>query len=84
MNWFVGIDTAAPGCDRSVTICNGCGMEIDPETCCCGDAKDGHGYGSGHGFVPMGCVCGYVGRKPSFFSIGATASATFSSERPAT
>lgn len=60
MNWFVGVDPAEPGYDRSVTICNGCGMEIDPETCCCGDAKDGHGYGSGHGFVPMGCVCGYA------------------------
>ena len=38
-------------------LCPGCGNEIDPDWCCCGDSKDSHGYSSGHPFVPMGCDC---------------------------
>jgi hypothetical protein len=38
-------------------ICRGCGREIDPETCHCGDATDDHNQGSGHSPVSMGCMC---------------------------
>ena len=41
------------------TICPGCGKEIDPDWCWCGDRVDQHTMGSGHSPVPMGCVCGY-------------------------
>lgn len=40
-------------------ICGGCGNEIDPDCCVCGDSKDGHNsWYSGHSFIPMGCNCG--------------------------
>lgn len=38
--------------------CDGCGNEIDPDTCHCGQPIDGHGYAPGHGPIPMGCDCG--------------------------
>jgi hypothetical protein len=38
-------------------VCPGCQQIIDPETCGCGDSEKGHGYGSGHPFVAMGCDC---------------------------
>lgn len=41
------------------TVCPCCEWEIDPETCWCGDGKDGH-PGNGHMFVPMGCTCSFV------------------------
>jgi hypothetical protein len=41
--------------------CEGCGNEIDPETCHCGDPIKGHSYSSGHGAVPMGCDCHRAG-----------------------
>lgn len=41
-------------------ICQGCGNEIDPETCHCGSPVDMHGMGDGHLPVPMGCTCGYT------------------------
>ena len=41
-------------------LCYGCGYEIDPDTCHCGDSINSHNIGSGHSPVPMGCVCGYV------------------------
>jgi hypothetical protein len=37
-------------------VCDGCDQEIDPDTCGCGSAKDGHQY-DGHPFIPMGCDC---------------------------
>lgn len=39
--------------------CMGCGNEIDPDTCGCGDSEKGHGtpMDVGHSFVPMGCDC---------------------------
>ncbi len=43
----------------SVTICSGCGYEIDPEVCHCGDLIKMHSYGDGHSPVSMGCMCGY-------------------------
>ncbi len=43
-----------------VVICRGCGYEIDPEVCHCGDLIKMHSYGDGHSPVPMGCVCGYA------------------------
>lgn len=37
--------------------CSGCGSEIDPEVCWCGDLGEDHYEGSGHMFIPMGCDC---------------------------
>lgn len=37
--------------------CPGCGNEIDPEVCWCGDYIKEHGCSSGHSAVPMGCDC---------------------------
>lgn len=37
--------------------CSGCGQEIDPDTCWCGQPKGEHGYYDNHTFVPMGCDC---------------------------
>lgn len=45
---------------RSREICPGCGNEIDPDTCGCGDAIEGHSIWSGHSPIPMGCDCGRV------------------------
>lgn len=42
----------------AIPHCEGCGNEIDPEYCWCGDAIKGHSWSTGHGPVPMGCVCG--------------------------
>lgn len=43
--------------------CSTCGNAIDPEHCHCGEHYDSHSnWSDGHGFVPMGCVCGYIGR----------------------
>jgi len=39
-------------------VCPGCGNEIDPDCCGCGDYKEGHdAMWLGHSFVPMGCDC---------------------------
>lgn len=51
-----------PGCRQhgqdTRPVCPGCKQEIDPDTCGCGDAREGHGFGvGGHGFIPMGCDC---------------------------
>lgn len=40
-------------------ICQGCGNEIDPDTCCCGGPANG-AYCDNHSPVPMGCTCGYM------------------------
>ena len=37
--------------------CLGCGEEIDPSVCHCGDYMDQHTYNHGHSPVPMGCMC---------------------------
>lgn len=38
--------------------CAGCGREIDPDLCGCGDPREGHsGINTGHEFVPIGCDC---------------------------
>lgn len=45
-------------------VCDGCGREIDPETCGCGSARVGHSYElDGHPFIPMGCDC-YRSKPP--------------------
>jgi hypothetical protein len=45
-------------------VCDGCGREIDPETCGCGSARVGHIYEfDGHPFIPMGCDC-YRSKPP--------------------
>jgi hypothetical protein len=36
--------------------CDGCGMEIDPDVCGCGDSIDGRLH-DGHTPVPVGCIC---------------------------
>lgn len=46
-----------PRPDMPISICEGCGYQIDPETCGCGDPIEGHGYAPGHGPIPMGCDC---------------------------
>ena len=39
-------------------VCDGCGQDIDPDCCGCGDSREGHNsMWSGHSFVPMGCDC---------------------------
>lgn len=38
--------------------CEGCGNEIDPDVCHCGDPMEGHSTLSGHSGIPMGCDCG--------------------------
>lgn len=40
-------------------FCDGCGQEIDPETCHCGSAIGGDREYHGHDQVPMGCRCLY-------------------------
>lgn len=37
--------------------CAGCGIQIDEETCWCGEEENAHTAFSGHMFVPMGCTC---------------------------
>lgn len=54
--YVVGVDPASA--DGTVVSCCGCHNEIDPDTCYCGDPREGHSWGLGHGFVPMGCTCG--------------------------
>lgn len=41
-------------------ICKGCGHEIDPKVCHCGDMIDTHPRTNEHSPVPMGCQCGYA------------------------
>ena len=41
-------------------ICPGCGHDIDPEVCHCGDYIKDHSFACGHNPVPMGCICGYA------------------------
>ncbi len=54
--------------------CPGCGWEIDPDCCHCGEDRKYHGYETGHSFVPQGCTCGYNDadkrRNPEFFLNG--------------
>lgn len=43
---------------RPRPLCWGCGNEIDPDCCGCGDPKENHNdWMQGHSFVPMGCDC---------------------------
>ena len=46
--------------DKIEKICPCCNEVCDPDVCWCGDYEENHGTGCGHGFVPWGCVCGYV------------------------
>jgi hypothetical protein len=39
-------------------VCEGCGREIDPDYCGCGDPINDHSMYSGHSPIPMGCECG--------------------------
>lgn len=40
----------------SLELCEGCGEEIDPATCYCGEEIDGSAHDN-HYPVPMGCAC---------------------------
>ena len=52
-----GIATSdRPDEERPEPTCPRCGHEIDPTTCCCGDAIDGRAHDN-HYPVPMGCRC---------------------------
>lgn len=44
------------------TVCDGCGKEIDPDVCGCGDSIEHHSIMAGHSPIPMGCDCG---REPA-------------------
>lgn len=37
--------------------CEGCGNEIDPDTCWCGDSINHNAWNAGHSPVTMGCDC---------------------------
>jgi hypothetical protein len=39
------------------TLCEGCGKEIDPTLCGCGELIADHHMHCNHGPVPMGCDC---------------------------
>lgn len=39
------------------TLCEGCGKEIDPTLCGCGEPIADHHMHCNHGPVPMGCDC---------------------------
>lgn len=55
----------------TIAFCEGCGKEIDPEVCHCGDLIVDHTISDGHYPVPMGCICGYVSLSDKFeFSFG--------------
>lgn len=43
--------------------CEGCGNEIDPDWCWCGDSIKGHGHTNNHGPIPMGCDCGRAAQE---------------------
>jgi hypothetical protein len=51
--------------------CEGCGNEIDPDWCWCGDAIKGHGHTSNHGPIPMGCDCGRAAQETPVEQCGA-------------
>lgn len=42
-------------------FCDGCGKEIDPETCGCGSPVGDGSYHDNHSPIPMGCSCLRVG-----------------------
>ncbi|HVY79848.1 MAG TPA: hypothetical protein VG994_02610 [Steroidobacteraceae bacterium] len=44
--------------DEPIVCCPGCGNEIDPDVCHCGDYAKDHGGWDSHAPVPMGCTCG--------------------------
>lgn len=52
--------------DPPSTTCEGCGKEIDPDCCGCGDGREHHGNptDAGHSFIPMGCDC-FRSKEPS-------------------
>lgn len=50
----------------TIAFCEGCGKEIDPEVCHCGDLIVDHTISDGHYPVPMGCICGYVSLSDKF------------------
>jgi hypothetical protein len=44
--------------EQEYAFCEGCGKEIDPTLCGCGELiADHHMHSSNHGPVPMGCDC---------------------------
>jgi hypothetical protein len=50
---------------EAVSACEGCGNEIDPDWCHCGDAIEGHrGMSHNHSPVPMRCQCGREPPEP--------------------
>jgi hypothetical protein len=50
---------AQKGAQRPEPVfCPGCGNEIDPDCCGCGEMREGHNaWWLGHGFVAIGCDC---------------------------
>jgi len=55
-------------------ICSGCGEEIDPTVCECGDeiyynndTANSRGH-DGHSPVPIGCICGFLKSEDKILS----------------
>ena len=57
--------------NEPVTVrCDGCGNEIDPTTCHCGDPMESHSaWSSGHSPVPMGCDCMRIHPTPKYYML---------------
>jgi hypothetical protein len=56
LKWSYDGHLECPKC--RAPICNGCGNEIDPNLCHCGDLITNHSIHCGHNPVPLGCDCG--------------------------
>lgn len=50
-------------------LCPDCKNEIDPDCCWCGNDEKNHGSYDEHGFVPMGCTCGFVVNGPKLIEL---------------
>ena len=43
---------------QAIVRCTGCGNEIEPDVCHCGELVKSHDHYSNHSPVPLGCDCG--------------------------
>lgn len=64
MRWKVTREQIMKGLSTTTSLhCTGCGNEIDPDVCHCGDPMKSHSAYCGHTPVPIGCDCGRVGSE---------------------
>jgi len=68
-----------------VHTCLGCGQEIDPNCCGCGDTREAHGsaFNVGHSFVPMGCDCNREPPEPDGEAFRGREAAAYEAEQMA-